>query len=147
MTFTAGGTLIPAGSKLVFTATASSASVSALAETPQPTGTVRVAGGKSVIDLDVSKLPAGTYDIAYESAAGENPFFKGDLVKGYAHTPAAVPAPEPEPEPEPEPAPEPEPEPEPVPEPGKKSSGCGCDAGFAGLALLLGAPLFMRKKD
>jgi Synergist-CTERM protein sorting domain-containing protein len=35
-----------------------------------------------------------------------------------------------------------------TPEPsGKKSSGGGCDAGFAGLALLLGVPLFLRKKD
>jgi Synergist-CTERM protein sorting domain-containing protein len=43
--------------------------------------------------------------------------------------------------------PDPDPEPEPVPEPGKKSSGGGgCDAGFAGLALLLAAPLFLRKK-
>ncbi|MDR1978433.1 MAG: SYNERG-CTERM sorting domain-containing protein, partial [Synergistaceae bacterium] len=32
-------------------------------------------------------------------------------------------------------------------DPGKKSSSSGCDAGFAGLALLLTAPLFLRKKD
>ncbi|MDR2180963.1 MAG: SYNERG-CTERM sorting domain-containing protein, partial [Synergistaceae bacterium] len=31
--------------------------------------------------------------------------------------------------------------------PTKKSSGGGCDTGFAGLALLLAAPLFLRKKD
>jgi Synergist-CTERM protein sorting domain-containing protein len=36
---------------------------------------------------------------------------------------------------------------DPAPEPAKKSSGGGCDAGFAGLALLLAAPLFLRKKD
>jgi Synergist-CTERM protein sorting domain-containing protein len=34
----------------------------------------------------------------------------------------------------------------PQPTPAKKSSGGGCDAGFAGLALLLGAPLFLRKR-
>jgi Synergist-CTERM protein sorting domain-containing protein len=38
-------------------------------------------------------------------------------------------------------------EPEPEPTPAKKSSSGGCDAGFAGLALLLAAPLFIRKKD
>jgi Synergist-CTERM protein sorting domain-containing protein len=43
--------------------------------------------------------------------------------------------------------PEPEPEPEPVPTPAKKSSSGGCDAGFAGLALLFATPLFLRKKD
>jgi Synergist-CTERM protein sorting domain-containing protein len=30
---------------------------------------------------------------------------------------------------------------------GSGSSSSGCDAGFAGLALLLAAPLFLRKKD
>jgi Synergist-CTERM protein sorting domain-containing protein len=39
-----------------------------------------------------------------------------------------------------------DPDPDPTP-PAKKSGGGGCDAGFAGLALLLAAPLFLRKKD
>jgi Synergist-CTERM protein sorting domain-containing protein len=138
VTFTADAALIPADSKLVFTATvatsASSLSGAApLAELPHPTGTVRLEGTKSVIDLDMSALPAGTYDIAYESAPDENPSFKGDLAKGYVHTPASEP--------------EPGPKPKPTPAPTKKSSGGGCDAGFAGLALLLAAPLFLRKKD
>jgi Synergist-CTERM protein sorting domain-containing protein len=35
-----------------------------------------------------------------------------------------------------------------VTDPGKKSGGGGgCDAGFAGLALLLAAPLFLRKRS
>ncbi|MDR3254404.1 MAG: SYNERG-CTERM sorting domain-containing protein [Synergistaceae bacterium] len=121
LTFTAvKGAIIPKGSNLNFTATETTGATAARAagKSYLLTGTVDVVGSKSVVTLkNLASLPAGTYDITYKSAAGSNPVFEGLLMKNYVKTTDP-----------------------------DDSSG-GCDAGFAGLALLLATPLFLRKKD
>ncbi|MDR1377513.1 MAG: SYNERG-CTERM sorting domain-containing protein [Synergistaceae bacterium] len=139
LVFEADGVIIPSGVLLKYTASvntaASSDSVRANANESQTFyGFATMVDGKSVLNIDVSTLPSGIYDIAYESV-NNNPTFSGQLAAGYAHTAA-------------------------VGEKGDKgdkgdpgeqgadgrsgSSG-GCDVGYAALALFSLVPLLMRR--
>ena len=122
-----------------------------------PLGTqVRVTNqqnGQQAIVTIASRIPASESRIIdlSESAAQSLSLGEGatpvaiEVIESRRPAQREVTPPPPPPE-EPEAPPEPEPEPEPVPEPAKKSSSGGCDAGFAGLALLLGVSLLLRKK-
>jgi hypothetical protein len=80
--FTAvNGMIIPAGTDLSFIATLTADPLMAY----DLTGTVKLANGKTVVELDVSALPEGAYEIGFASAAG-NPEFEGVLAKGYEKT-------------------------------------------------------------
>ncbi|MDR1916949.1 MAG: hypothetical protein LBQ58_10285 [Synergistaceae bacterium] len=85
LSFTApAGTIIPAGTELVFTATEKIVPEARGAASYELRGTVEVRDGQTIIsDLDVSSLPAGVYEITYESPEGSNPFYSGLLLPEY----------------------------------------------------------------
>jgi len=102
---TGDGALLPDGTIVVLTATesattqAQSRAASLRRGAAYALGEAKAAiiGGKCVFTFpaeQVSKLPAGTYDLTFSTKGGANPAFKGTFAKGYVHVVSEPAAPE-----------------------------------------------------
>ena len=106
---TGDGVLLPDGTIVVLTATNTATTQAAeVAENSEASlrrgasyslgeAKTTVVNGKSVVTFpaeQISKLPAGTYDLTFATKSGANPAFKGTFAKGYVHAVSEPAAPE-----------------------------------------------------